>query len=400
MDDTQQLGAEKILTIDSTLRDGEQAAGVHFTVEEKLILAKALDGAGVSYLDAGFPVVSAEEAEAFRRIAGAGLNAKVYATVRPDRAEIERAHELGAKGVFLFFPISRILTGLIRQFTVQQFETLIQDAVELAHAKGLDAMVVLEDAGRAGAEAELVVVEQLVAAGVETFIIAESVGSLSPWAMETKVRRLREHFPTIKLGIHCHDDYGLATANSLAAIHAGATYFSGTVTGLGERAGNAPLEEAIVAVRHLLHRDTDVHPQALYNLCQLVEELSGVVISPVKAVCGSHTFKCESGLHSRALLRKAGSYEPFPPEEVGQTRSFVLGKHSGMEYLNFLLEERNIELDEKERQALLVRIKSHREHHKGDAGRRFIDQARAFYRDFGLSEAEFSRLLDEVRGGR
>ena len=389
-----------ILTIDTTLRDGEQAAGVYFTVEEKLVLAKALDAAGVTLLDAGFPVVSREEAKAFQRIAAAGLNAKVYATVRPDLDEIKRAHELGAQGIFLFFPISRILTGLIQSFTLEQFEEVIQQAVRDAQKRGLDAVVVLEDAGRAGADAEHEVVTILRKEGVTTFIIAESVGSLTPWAMEKKVQRLVENFPDITLGVHCHDDYGLATANSLAAIHAGAKYFSGTVNGLGERAGNAPLEEMVISIRNLLHKDTDVQPEKLYDLCRLVEELSGVIISPVKAVCGSSTFKCESGLHSRALLRKAGSYEPYEPEQVGQKRSFVLGKHTGMEYLKKLLEERNVELPPAKLETLLQKIKSYKEHGKGAIMRDFISHSRSFYeKNLGLSDEEFDNILNEVRRG-
>jgi len=389
-----------IQTIDSTLRDGEQAAGVYFTIEEKITLAQALDAAGVAMLDAGFPVVSREEAESFRRIAALGLNAKVYATARPDPAEIMLAHQLGAQGVFLFFPISRILSGLIRSVTIAQFEQQIKSAVNLAQDKGLAVVIVLEDAGRAGADAENEVVAFLRNEGIDTFIVAESVGALTPWKMKIKITRLHENFPNIALGVHCHDDYGLATANSLAAIEAGASYFSGTVAGLGERAGNAPLEEAVVGIRNLLNLNTDVKPEALFDLCRLVEEISGVVISPVKAVCGSNTFRCESGLHSRALLRKEGSYEPFPPEQVGQERTFILGKHSGMECLLWMLEQRNIVLDREQKNRLLHGIKSYRETTKGEMMRDFIRNSRAFYEEhFGLSDEVFERLLDEVRRG-
>lgn len=389
-----------ILTIDSTLRDGEQAAGVYFTIEEKKTLAKALDDAGVTMLDAGFPVVSGQEAEAFRQIAAMDLQAKTFATVRPDAAEILRAHELGAKGVFLFFPISKILTGLIRSITIEEFEEQIQKAVKLAKEKGLEVIVVLEDAGRAGIDAENEIITLLQKEGIETFIVAESVGSLTPRKMTKKISRLRELFPDITLGVHCHDDFGLATANSLAAIEAGATYFSGTVAGLGERAGNAPLEEAVVCIRNLLDLNTDVRPEALFELCQLVEELSGIVISPVKAVCGSNTFRCESGLHSRALLRKEGSYEPFPPELVGQERSFVLGKHSGMECLLWMLEQRNITLEQEQKENLLQKIKTYRETEKGATMREFVASCRGFYQEhFGLSDDTFDRLLAEVKCG-
>ena len=389
-----------ILTIDSTLRDGEQAAGVYFTIEEKKRLAKALDDAGVTMLDAGFPVVSGQEAEAFRQIASMGLKAKTFATVRPDAAEIELAHELGAKGVFLFFPISKILTGLIRSITIEQFEEQIQKAVKLAHEKGMEVIVVLEDAGRAGIDAENEIIELLQKEGIDTFIVAESVGSLTPRKMIKKITRLRELFPDIILGVHCHDDFGLGTANSLAAIEAGATYFSGTVAGLGERAGNASLEEAVVCIRNLLGCNTDVRPEALYELCLLVEELSGIVISPVKAVCGSNTFRCESGLHSRALLRKEGSYEPFPPELVGQERSFVLGKHSGMECLMWMLEQRNVTLEPEQKEILLQKIKSYRETEKGSTMRDFIVSCRGFYQEhFSLSDETFDRLLAEVKRG-
>ena len=138
--------------------------------------------------------------------------------------------------------------------------------------------------------------------------------------MHTKIKELCTTFTDVKFGIHCHDDYGLATANSLAAIEAGAVYFSGTVNSIGERAGNASLEEVIVATQNLLHLETDIDTRSLLKLCHLVEDISGFIIPPIKPVCGSNTFKCESGLHSRALLRQKGSYEPYAPEQVGQER--------------------------------------------------------------------------------
>jgi D-citramalate synthase len=370
-------------------------------VAEKLLLARALDDAGVTMLDAGFPVVSEHEAEAFGRIARAGLKAAVFATVRPDEEEIRAAHGLGAQGVFLFFPVSRILTGLIRSVSLQGFQERIVSAVRLALRLGLRVVIVLEDAGRAGQEAQFEAVRGLLEEGPRTFIVAESVGSLTPWAMQARISALRDAFPEIAIGIHSHDDYGMATANSLAAISAGAGYFSGTVNGLGERAGNAPLEEAVVGIRRLLGLDTDVRPECLKGLCDLVEEVSGVIVSPVKAVCGSNTFRCESGLHARALLRKQGSYEPFEPELVGQRRSFVLGKHTGAEQLAQLLKERGIMLDPPQMYELLQYIKSYQETRKGDSMRAFIQECRRFYEaHLGLDVARLEEILTEAGIGR
>lgn len=392
------LSSRKILTIDSTLRDGEQAAGVYFTLQEKVTIASALDQAGVSILDAGFPIVSKEETAAFQAVAQAGLRAKVFATVRPDIIEISSAKKLGAQGIFLFFPISKILNGLIRSMTLEQFHEVILKAVQHAMDIDLEVIVVLEDAGRAGMGTEAETIAKLTAEGVSSFIIAESVGALTPWAMHAKTKELCTTFSTIKFGIHCHDDYGLATANSLAAIEAGAAYFSGTVNSIGERAGNASLEEVIVACQNLLHIGTDVDTRKLLKLCHLVEDISGFVISPIKPICGANTFKCESGLHSRALLRQKGSYEPFAPEQVGQERSFSLGKHSGMEHLDHLLEEMNLSLDPAKKRQLLAKIKGYQENHKTSEMHNFVSQCREFYQNHsGLNPDVFKQLLAEVK---
>ncbi len=389
---------QTIITIDSTLRDGEQAAGVYFTKEDKLCIAKALSDAGITILDAGFPIVSKEEKESFRAVANAGLQAQIFATVRPDIDEISQAKDLGAVGIFLFFPISRILSGLIRSMSVEQFQAIIVGAVEHALKIGLQVMVVLEDSGRAGAGAEEDTINKLMAIGVDSFIIAESVGALTPWGMQEKVKQLVQTFPNIKFGIHCHDDYGLATANSLAAIEAGAVYFSGTVNSIGERAGNASVEEVAIGVENLLHQAIDVDTTQLVKICALVEEKSGIIIPPIKPVSGSNTFKCESGLHARALLRQKGSYEPFSPSQVGQHRSFALGKHTGMEYLDFLLEQKEIILDDTKKKLLLKQIKGYQEQHKTSDIKTFILNCRAFYTAHaGLSETLFMSMVEEVR---
>lgn len=395
-----QSSSRKILTIDSTLRDGEQAAGVYFTLAEKVNIAAALDAAGVSILDAGFPIVSKEETAAFQAVARAGLKAKVFATVRPDIVEISSAKKLGAQGIFLFFPISRILSGLIRTMTLKQFQEVIIKAVQHAMDLDLEVIVVLEDAGRAGMGTEAETISRLIPEGATSFIIAESVGALTPWAMHAKIKELCTTFSDVKFGIHCHDDYGLATANSLAAIEAGAVYFSGTVNSIGERAGNASLEEVIVATQNLLFLETDVDTRYLFKLCRLVEDISGFIIPPIKPVCGSNTFKCESGLHSRALLRQKGSYEPYAPEQVGQERSFSLGKHSGMEHLCHLLDEMAISLEDDQKRHLLVKIKGYQESHKSSEMHDFVRQCREFYQNHaGLNQDVFNQLLSEVKDG-
>ena len=388
-----------VITIDSTLRDGEQAAGIYFTKTDKLRIAKALSDAGVSILDAGFPIVSMAESNAFQAVANAGLQTKIFATVRPDIDEISQAKKLGAVGIFLFFPISRILSGLIRSMSVSQFQDIIVKAVQHAININLEVMVVLEDAGRAGTGAEEKTIRKLQAIGVDTFIIAESVGALTPWAMQHKIQQLVHLFPTLKFGIHCHDDYGLATANSLAALEAGASYFSGTVNSIGERAGNAALEEVAVATENLLGLTIDLDTSKLVHLCTLVEEISGFIMPPIKPVSGSNTFKCESGLHARALLRQKGSYEPFSPEQVGQTRSFALGKHTGMEYLDFLLEQKEILLSATQKKELLTYIKEYQEEHKSTDILAFITQCRTFYQSHaGLSNDLFMSMIAGVRG--
>jgi isopropylmalate/homocitrate/citramalate synthase len=325
--------------IDCTLRDGEQAPGVWFTLEEKLTLAKMLSEAGVTVLDAGFPASSSSDAEAMVAMRELGLNARIGATARPVASDIRAAARARADEVFLFMPTSDLrlhdVMGITREHA---FDTLLAGS-ELVAALGMTLNVVFEDATRADPRYLIDTADRLrQRLPVARLILADSVGCAEPATMARLMTEVDDALDRdVVLCTHCHNDFGLATASTLAAVGAGAKAITCTVNGIGERAGNADLAECVAAMTHLYGVEHSVEPLALVGLSELVEELSGVHTSPIKPVTGFNVYRHESGVHVDALLKERRSYEFLPAEWVGRTIEYVLGKHSGASLVRHLL---------------------------------------------------------------
>jgi len=295
---------EKIRFVDCTLRDGEQAPGVFFTLEEKLAVADLLNAAGVDVLDAGMPSVSAEEVKILEALLDQGYQTTIAATVRALRSDIDLAVSCGLEEVFLFMPVSPQHLRHKFGITLKEAKAKIEEAVSYAAAKGLRVNFVAEDTVRANIEELAPVFDRVSELGATSVIICDTVGVMRPELMASFINRLRERMKSaITFGIHCHNDYGLATANTLAAINAGCTVVTGTVNGLGERAGNAPLEEVICALINLYRLKLEIDTLVLQRLCEMVAVASGLFITPTKPIVGLNVFRHESGVHVDGMLK-------------------------------------------------------------------------------------------------
>jgi isopropylmalate/homocitrate/citramalate synthase len=341
------------------LRDGEQAPGVFFTLEEKLEIAAMLDAAGVDLIDAGMPSVSKEERAALTALVTQNLRARVAATVRALRSDIDLALECGVKEVFLFMPVSP--QHLQHKFGIdlECAKSRIEDAVGYAVDKGLRVHFVAEDSVRADPQQLAQVFDRVSELGAVSAIICDTVGVMTPQTMERYVRTLRAAMTRpLTLGIHCHNDYGLGTANTLAAVSAGCTLVTSTVNGLGERAGNAVFEEVVCALDDLYDAELAIDKSMLNPLCQAVAQASGMFIVPTKPVVGHNVFRHESGVHVDGMLKDPSTYESICPAPLGRNHEYVLGKHSGSGLVNVLLAARGIVCTPGQTDRILNRIKA------------------------------------------
>jgi homocitrate synthase NifV len=343
--------------IDTTLRDGEQAPGVVFSRAEKKHIARLLSETGIDEIEVGFPAISLSERQVIGEIVTMNLPVRLTSWARAKRNDIESAISCGTEAVHISFPLSPLYLELMQRdycWVQEQMHELV------AFAKNHFSFVSVgaQDATRAGERLIEQFIRDASACGANRVRIADTVGISTPLSIFNLVRKLRSA-PCLPLEFHAHNDLGMATANAFTALEAGCSSISVSVTGLGERAGNAALEEVALALAMSSRFETEIDTTMLSVLCEVVASASGRAIQDQKPVVGRSAFQHESGIHCAALLKNPLSYQPFLPEEVGKSGfELVIGKHSGTAAIRDHFIKKGISMSREESEELLELVRT------------------------------------------
>lgn len=351
---------------DTTLRDGEQSPGVAVQPEGKLKIAMQLDALRVDMIEAGFPVASPGEMKGVRLVAQAGLRAEVYGLARARRDDIDAVLDAGLTYAHIFVATSDIHLEHKLRITREEALRLAEDSVGYAKSRGMTVMFSAEDATRTGMSFLKKVYRAVEAAGADSINIPDTVGCMDTGRMALITRQIVSEVK-VPVSVHCHDDLGFATANSVAAVEAGAEIVHVTVNGVGERSGNAALEEVAPALRYLRlcgRFDTGIDFGKIYPTSKMVSELFKMPVQPNKAVVGENSFTHEAGIHAQGVVRNPLTYQLMDPAVFGRETRLALGKHSGIHGMKAVLEKAGVSLPEESLRRIMEEIKR-----AGDEGR-------------------------------
>lgn len=340
---------------DVTLRDGEQTPGVAFSAQEKIEIAQKLDCIGIDVIEAGFPVVSEAEEATVREIAHLGLDARICCLARSVAKDVDTALKCDVDFVSIFIATSDLHLKYKYHKTFEEATSCALDVLDYAKDHGLKVRFAAEDATRTDINVLKSIFKSAQEHHADYVSIADTVGILNPSTAFYLVSEIRKKITT-KLCIHCHNDLGLAVANTLSGAEAGAFQLHTTINGIGERCGNASLEELLVSLRvHYGIEKYDV--SGLMDLSRLVEKYAEIPIPKTKAIVGANAFAHESGIHVAAVLEEPMTYELFAPEMVGAKREIIIGKHTGSKALKGVVQKMGYDLTHDQMCTLLDRVK-------------------------------------------
>ena len=356
-----------IRIFDTTLRDGEQTPGVSFTADDKIEIARQLSKLGVDTIEAGFPSSSEGEKKVVKDIVKIGLTSEICALTRATKGDIDAAIDCDVDLIHVFIPTSPVQMKYAVNLTPEQVLSATVESIEHVKKHGLKCEFSPMDATRSEMPFLKQVCQAAEKAGMDRLNVPDTVGIMIP---KTTIKLIEELKTVVKVPIstHCHDDFGLAVANSLAAVEAGAAQVHVAVNGLGERAGNASLEEVVMALHSIYKYKTGVNTRLLYSTSRLVSSLSGIAVQANKAIVGENAFAHESGIHTRGVTEKPLTFEPIDPELVGRTRKLVAGKLAGTSGIKAELEEVGIHPTEEQIKEIVQRVKE-----LGDKGKMVTD---------------------------
>ena len=372
----------KVRIFDTTLRDGEQTPGVSLSPEKKLNIAKKLDALGIDAIETGFPVISEGERNAVKMITSENLQSELCGLARTNKKDIDAAVDCGLNYIHTFIATSDIHLEYKLKMTREQALEKAIDAVEYGKSRGLQVEFSAEDATRTDREFLKSVFTQVAKAGADRIDIPDTVGYSTPQYI-AEITKDAIDATQLPVSVHCHNDFGLAVANAISGIQAGAECAHVTINGIGERAGNASLEELVMALNSLQFEqkwETNIKKELLYETSRYVSKIVGITVQPNKAIVGENAFGHESGIHTHGVLNNPLTYEPISPEIVGRTRWLQVGKHAGIHGMNAMLKEYGIVPNEEQTKKILDKVK-----YIGDQGKQ-------------VTEVELLSLANEVIG--
>ena len=351
------INGKEIYIVDTTLRDGEQTAGVVFANDEKIAIASMLSELGVDQLEVGIPTMGGDEKEAIKKIVKRNLKSSIMAWNRAVITDIEQSIDCGVDAVAISISVSDIhIKHKLKTSREWVIENMVK-SVEFAKKNGLYVSVNGEDASRADKEFLAEFIKEAKNAGADRFRYCDTVGIMEPFKINKDIRYLYEK-TDFDIEMHTHNDFGMATANAIGGIMAGASHVGVTVNGLGERAGNAALEEVLMALMYVYNFDGKIDTKMFREVSEYVSRASGRILPAWKAIVGDNMFAHESGIHADGAIKNPKNYEAFDPAIVGLERQIVIGKHSGKAAILNKFKEYNISLDDYEAQKILEIIRS------------------------------------------
>ncbi|HEY6534515.1 MAG TPA: 2-isopropylmalate synthase, partial [Candidatus Nitrosocosmicus sp.] len=346
-----------IKIFDTTLRDGEQTPGVDITSDQKVEIAIKLDELGVDVIEAGFPVVSEGEIDAIKRIRKLGLKAEICGLARTVKNDIDKAIDCDLNYIHTFIATSDIHLQYKLKMSREQVLDKAIFAVEYAKKHGLKVEFSAEDATRSDRNYLNQVFKAVAETGADRLDIPDTVGYATPKYISELVKDVIDA-TKLPVSVHCHDDFGLAVANSIAGFESGASCAHVTINGLGERAGNASLEEVVMALQCLYNYQHNINTSILYDVSKFVSNTMGIIVQPNKAIIGENAFGHESGIHTHGILNNPLTYEPISPELVGRKRWLQAGKHAGAHGIKAILEEFGIDTTDEQLKQIVNRQKT------------------------------------------
>ena len=360
----------KIRIFDTTLRDGEQTPGISLSPDQKLSIAKKLDSLGVDAIEAGFPVISEGELKAVKMISSEGLSCEIAGLARTNKKDIDAAVDGGLNYIHTFIATSDIHLEHKLKMTRNEALDKAIEAVEYGKSRGLQVEFSAEDATRTDREFLKEIFNQVAKAGADRIDIPDTVGYSTPEYI-AEITKDAIEATKLPVSVHCHNDFGLAVANALSGIHAGAQCAHVTINGIGERAGNASLEEFTMALQCLPYEqkyETNIKSELIYDTSRYVSKIVGIQVQPNKAIVGDNAFGHESGIHTHGVLNNPLTYEPISPELVGRKRWLQVGKHAGIHGMNAMLDEYGIKPSDEQSKQILDKVKV-----LGDQGKQITD---------------------------